>query len=476
MLDLTDASSIGKENKMTTKSSLIYSENFEDYSSRILSLQWSKEFDYDYINDYKNQSLGGYPGRANEKRSAHIVTNDGDYAYKIDTYSFAKGADANLFYSKRSRSAKSLATISSPNVNIQVGDKIKISTKITDLYRSIYLSNSHSSSYLKISLLSEDSKTEQVLLNYESLPSYKYDTWTQAEFNSKYSGVFQIVVTAYSDAYEYGSIKGVKSGVNVFVDDIAVYREEPTLAPTFNTDDFIGKLLGARTPSIIQTQDLISKEYLDVVTSSWSDKVKITRIARASDAGDKLEAKQIDYGAGEVAGSVVSGGKGNDDIKGFAGWDILDGGEGNDLIHGGNGRDIITGGAGRDELHGDFGWNTFKTEKDGDSDLIAVKSDQYLVNWLYGKAGNNPNGEKTDIIEGLDAIDKIKIIGVDTRDLTFAENVIAHGATGIGIYGKGALEALYVGGDLTVAQITQMTSGDASAAALSNSVNAYGVW
>ena len=77
---------------------------------------------------------------------------------------------------------------------------------------------------------------------------------------------------------------------------------------------------------------------------------------------------------------------------------------------------------------------------------------------------------------GLEAIGKIKIIGVDTRDLTFAANVIAHGATGIGIYGKGALEVLYTGGDLTLAQITQMTSGDASSAALSNSVNAYGVW
>ena len=77
---------------------------------------------------------------------------------------------------------------------------------------------------------------------------------------------------------------------------------------------------------------------------------------------------------------------------------------------------------------------------------------------------------------GLEAIGKIKIIGVDTRDLTFAANVIAHGATGIGIYAKGALEVFFTGGDLTLAQITQMTSGDASSAALSNSVNAYGVW
>ena len=240
--------------------------------------------------------------------------------------------------------------------------------------------------------------------------------------------------------------------------------------------DIVNQWFGTAAPATTQLQDISETKLMDVVASTWSDKVQINRVVKASDAGEKLEAKQIDYAAGEVAGSVVSGGKGNDDIKGFAGWDNLEGGDGNDLLHGGNGRDIISGGAGRDELHGDFGWNTYKSEKDGVSDLIAIKSDQFLVNWLYGKAGNSPNGEKADIIEGLDSIDKIKIIGIDTKELTFVANITAKGVTGIGIYGKGILEALYTGGDLSINQITQMTSGDASAAAMSNSVNSYGVW
>ena len=240
--------------------------------------------------------------------------------------------------------------------------------------------------------------------------------------------------------------------------------------------DIVNQWFGTAAPATTQLQDISETKLMDVVASTWSDKVQINRVVKASDTGGKIEAKQIEVGSGEVAGSVVSGGKGSDDIKGFAGWDNLEGGDGNDLIHGGNGRDIISGGAGRDELHGDFGWNTFKSEKDGVSDLIAIKSDQFLVNWLYGKAGNSPNGEKADIIEGLDSIDKIKLIGIDTREITFAANVSAKGVTGIGIYGKGILEAVYTGGDLTVAQITQMTSGDASAAAMSNSVNSYGVW
>ena len=251
-----------------------------------------------------------------------------------------------------------------------------------------------------------------------------------------------------------------------------IYR----LNNSVNASDIVDQWFGAATSTVLQTQDPTAPKLLDVTTSSWTEKVKINRVVKASDTGGKIEAKQIIFDSGEVAGSVILGGKGNDDIKGFAGWDFLDGGAGDDLIHGGNGRDILTGGTGRDELHGDFGWNTYRSERDGVSDLVAIKSDQFLVNWLYGKAGNSPNGEKSDIIEGLDAIDKIRIIGVDTSEITFAANVISKGVTGIGIYGKGILEALYTGGDLTLAQIQSMTSGDASAAAMSNSVNAYGVW
>ena len=48
--------------------------------------------------------------------------------------------------------------------------------------------------------------------------------------------------------------------------------------------------------------------------------------------------------------------------------------------------------------------------------------------------------------------------------------------SGIGIYGAGALEAIYTGGDLTLSQIMQMTSGDASTAAMTNQVNSYAIW
>ena len=212
-----------------------------------------------------------------------------------------------------------------------------------------------------------------------------------------------------------------------------------------------------------------------VVTSTWSDTVRINLEKTGSSSDSVIQAKQVTKGehADGWVGSIVTGSSGDDIVRGLAGFDQLFGKAGDDLIHGGNGRDIIDGGSGSDELHGDFGWNTYKDQIDGSKDLIAIKSDQHLSNFWYGKAGNSPNGEKADFIEGLDATDEIKIIGVATKDLRFKDGVTAKGVSGIGIYAKGALEAVYTGGNLSLDQISQMTSGDASAAAMANQMWSY---
>ncbi|NDD14302.1 MAG: calcium-binding protein [Betaproteobacteria bacterium] len=225
-----------------------------------------------------------------------------------------------------------------------------------------------------------------------------------------------------------------------------------------------------------QAQDISTTTYLNVQSSGRSDTVLVNKVVQASDSGAEIFAKQIDFNAPQMAGSIINGGKGDDIIRGYAGWDILDGGDGNDLIRAGNGRDIICGGAGADELWGDFGWNTFRSEIDNSSDLIVVKSDQFLVNWLYGKAGNNPSGEKCDVIEGLDSSDKIIIAGVATEFLSFKANASAHGLNGIGIYANGFLEALYTGTNLTTSQLSRITTGDASEAAMNNAISSYGIW
>ncbi|MFZ4803522.1 MAG: FKBP-type peptidyl-prolyl cis-trans isomerase [Synechococcus lacustris] len=171
---------------------------------------------------------------------------------------------------------------------------------------------------------------------------------------------------------------------------------------------------------------------------------------------------------------LLLGGKGNDIISGEKLNDEIYAGDGNDFIHAGNGKDVITGGDGSDEIWGDFGWNTYKADNDNVKDLIVIKSDQWLVNPIYGTAGNSPNGEKCDIIESLELVDRLKIVGVDTTELTFA-TARAHDLNGIGIYAKGALEALYIGTELNLGQLQSITSGDGFTAARANQVYQYGL-
>ena len=219
---------------------------------------------------------------------------------------------------------------------------------------------------------------------------------------------------------------------------------------------------------------------MDVDASSWQQSFAINRVARAGLDGANLQAKQLDFDPAalpssqdvQIAGSILQGSDASDVLHGLGGWEIIDAKGGDDLVHGGNGRDIISGGSGSDELHGDFGWNTYTSQIDGAVDLIAVKSDQHLHNWWYDKAGNSPNGEKADIIEGLDANDQIKILGVASDQITFA-NASAHGVNGIGIYADGALEAVYTGSNLSMEQLQSMTSGDNSDAVMANQLWSY---
>lgn len=174
-------------------------------------------------------------------------------------------------------------------------------------------------------------------------------------------------------------------------------------------------------------KDISDIHLMEVIAPTWSDLLQFEHVAQAKDGGVLIQGRRLDMYFTTPKCSALNGNSGDDTIRGLAGWDVIDGGAGDDLIHGGNGRDIIAGGTGSDELHGDFGWNTYKDQRDGSTDLIAIKSDQHLNNWWYGTSGNNPNGEKADFIEGLDSFDQIKIIGVSTQDHSFKDGVTARG-------------------------------------------------
>ena len=118
--------------------------------------------------------------------------------------------------------------------------------------------------------------------------------------------------------------------------------------------------------------------------------------------------------------------------------------------------------------------NSYLGNEDGFKDLLVIKSDQLLENWWYGKSGNNPNGEKADIISELDNFDQIKILGAASEDLSVS-SVSVHNLSGLGIYASGFLEAVYIGTNVSAEQLSTMITGDASPAVMNNSQGFYGL-
>ena len=169
------------------------------------------------------------------------------------------------------------------------------------------------------------------------------------------------------------------------------------------------------------------------------------------------------YSGDNFGADLLDGGDGDDDLTGYRGADFLNGGAGNDILRAGNGRDILSGGNGTDVFYGGFGLNTFENELDGEIDQLYFRSDQWAENWLYGSAGNSPNGEKADKIEMLDEFDQIYIQGVSTSQLSYGSvdhnSNLGETLSGIGIYASGVLEAVYVGDNLSQSQIEAMTRG-----------------
>ena len=157
------------------------------------------------------------------------------------------------------------------------------------------------------------------------------------------------------------------------------------------------------------------------------------------------------------------GGGGDDRLIGFRGFDVLYGDDGDDVLQGGNGRDFISGGLGSDLIYGGFGRNTYGNMRDNSVDHIYFRSDQWAENWLYGSAGNNEDGEKTDILHDLDEFDRILLQGVSDDMITVesVSHMFGDGEVveGIGIFAGEYLEAVYTGKSLDGSELLSMTSG-----------------
>ena len=138
--------------------------------------------------------------------------------------------------------------------------------------------------------------------------------------------------------------------------------------------------------------------------------------------------------------------------------DVLSGGPGSDLLIGLFGDDVLTGGGGADDLRGGLGSNQFASLSDDFSASILISRD--------GSLNFKRNRFTVDEISKIGSEDKIKILGASNRQLRFNPTVIDSikfgRLSGIGIYVGKRLEAVYTGGELTLAQISRITEGASS--------------
>jgi serralysin len=135
--------------------------------------------------------------------------------------------------------------------------------------------------------------------------------------------------------------------------------------------------------------------------------------------------------------------------------DELIGGAGSDLLRGELGNDLLTGGGGSDELWGGAGSNQFFSPADGALDRILISRD--------GSSNARRNRSSVDEIAALGSEDQLGILGATTRRLRFSPtsiNSTAYGQLdGVGIFVGKRLEAVYTGGDLSLAKLRDLTVG-----------------
>jgi uncharacterized delta-60 repeat protein len=112
----------------------------------------------------------------------------------------------------------------------------------------------------------------------------------------------------------------------------------------------------------------------------------------ATDSSGASVSSDFALSVAPVAGIVITGDGGNNNIVGGAGDDRLDGGAGNDTVSGGAGDDILTGGSGVDLVQGGAGNDT----------LLAAKDGTWSANFACLNAGSpgNPGSGQVVMITG----------------------------------------------------------------------------
>ena len=154
-----------------------------------------------------------------------------------------------------------------------------------------------------------------------------------------------------------------------------------------------------------------------------------------------LGGSKADTLIGDAGDDDLRGPKGNDRLEGQTGNDLLIGGKGNDQLIAGAGDDILDGGKGNDVLDGGSGRNLFLAAKDRSRDQLLI--------------GTGEGAAMADQVVSLDRKDQITLLGVSSGAISVAPT-----EGGLGIFANGSLEVVYLGGNLSIDQLSGLTRGE----------------
>ncbi len=257
-----------------------------------------------------------------------------------------------------------------------------------------------------------------VQTNVTNITTLKTDTITSGSINAKWFAATNLFINA---GMATGDTMTVPTGGTITVDTVNPAGSNTLAVEVDTTADVLNLVLDgiAWTTNIsaatFETVNIASNTAansiggtLALTATAQSDVVNVTGSAAMTFTGqvtaDILNCSTatgvITTTGGFADDVVITGGTGNDSLRGSSAADIISGGDGADTIRGDGGADTLTGGAGNDTFNGDNGdTDEYLTIKDTITDFDAATSTTTNDVFVYDISSIEATTGVTDLVD-----------------------------------------------------------------------------
>ena len=320
--------------------------------------------------------------------------------------------------------------------------------------------------------------TYQELETYEQQVEYQYTERVQHGSGKSATWVNEMRTGYRTDTLQhyvekYGEIDGgidtLQFGAGISISDIVLHR---------SGRDMIVELRGQDDANVISGDKITIQDWADrknrIENFSFADKTKLD-FSRIMDGqygmagNDVLTGRDLVDETGVGLGDFLSGGNGDDTLRGNAGRDIETGGDGADIIEGGAGKDFLFGDAGDDHVSGGAG-DDYVLGGSGDDLLEGGDGNDVLA----GEAGDDTleggdgddillGGRGADLLRGGGGNDTYIYFRGDGRDEILDQKLVEEEyqkPTGRMIYQRSGKSGKWVQETRTAKRMKQVDAGD----------------